>query len=142
MKNVKINELTFAQIEVGNIFEFAHTFQQNDVDVFMKLSGDYNPLHHDQEFAKTTEFEKPIIHGALVSSLFSTLVGVHCPGKHCLYLSQTLKFHKPIFVNEELNVKGEVLSKHESLNSIILKTEVFNKSERCISGKATVKVLK
>ena len=77
----------------------------------------------------------------LISSLFSKIVGVHCPGEKSLYLSQSIEFRKPLFLNEEVEVRAEVVKKISSIKVIELKTEVFRKKEKLITGLAKVKIL-
>src|ERR1700676_2055835 len=83
-------ELTFPEIAVGDAFTVEHTFTETDVRVFAELSGDYSPLHVDPTYASTTEFGKCVVHGMLLASLFSRLVGMYLPGKHALYVGADL----------------------------------------------------
>lgn len=85
-----------ADPEVGTYIQVIHAFPQFDVNSFASICGDNNPLHIDPEFAKTTMFKGPIVHGILVSSLFSTLFGRTLTGS--IYVSQNLRFKKPVYV--------------------------------------------
>jgi len=76
---------------------------------FAKLSGDYNPLHMDENYSKSTKFNKRVCHGLLLTSFFSQLVGMHLPGKNALYLSQTVKFMSPCFIDEEICIESEII---------------------------------
>ena len=93
-------------IGVGSNIELSHTFSQSAVNDFAVLCGDNNPLHTDNEFAKTTMFGKTIVHGILVSSLFSTIFGRFLPGS--IYVNQALKFRRPVFVGSPVYSKIEV----------------------------------
>jgi acyl dehydratase len=98
-------------------------------------------LHVDEEFGKKSVFNKNIAQGMLIASLFSTLVGMHCPGEKCLYLSQTLNFRSPVFYDDTITVKGTVVSKNDSIKVITLKTEIIKAGKAVITGEARVKVL-
>lgn len=89
---------------VGFQSEIRKSFAATELKAFAKLSDDHNPLHFDESFAKTTRFKQPIVHGMLVSSLFSGLIATQWPG-NAIYLKQDLKFKAPVFVNEEIKAK-------------------------------------
>ena len=112
---------------------------ESHLDSFAKLSGDYNPLHMDAGYAKTTRFKKRICHGMLLASFFSKLVGMYLPGKNALYFSQTLNFESPCFVGDEITVEGKVIDKSESTKTITLNTSIHNQSgKRLVDGIARV----
>jgi len=111
------------------------------LDDFARLSGDYNPLHMNENYAYSTIFKRRVCHGMLVASFFSRLVGMYIPGKNALYFSQTLKFIHPCFIDDTLKIEGKVLDKSESTKLITLKTSVFNDMGKCIiDGQAKVLV--
>ena len=74
-------ERSYSSINIGDVEEFQRRVTIEDIDKFTELSGDNNPLHNDEDYAKTTTFGSRIAHGMLVSSYFSTLVGMYLPGK-------------------------------------------------------------
>ncbi len=117
---------------MGQKEKFNVIITESMIDTFARLSGDFNPLHMDKNYCKTTTLKKRVAHGMLVASLFSRLVGMHLPGKQALYFSQDLKFMNPCFINDELVIEGEVIKKMESTKIITLKTTVFNMSGKCI----------
>lgn len=134
-------ELTFRQISVGDAFTIEHSFAQEDVTEFARLSGDFSPLHVDPEYARTTEFGKCVVHGILLSSLFSQLVGMHIPGKHALYLGQDLAFRRAVLVGESVRASVKVTGKNEGTRSLLLATEIRNSEDKVVvSGTAKVKV--
>lgn len=104
-------DLSLNDINIGDTVSFIRVFTEKDVKDFTKLSGDENPLHTDENYASKTKFGQKLVHGMLVGSLCSTLVGMYMPGKRCLYLDQTLSFKNPVFINDKLTVAGKVLSK-------------------------------
>jgi len=130
---------TFDEIDIGQKKQFDVTLTESLVDDFAKLSGDFNPLHMDENYAKSTKFGKRICHGLLLTSFFSQLVGMYIPGKNSLYFSQTVKFMSPCYINDKIIVSGEVISKSNSTKIITLKTQITNTSKNClINGEAKV----
>lgn len=141
MTKPKPNHYNYEEISTGDVFQFNKVLTVEDVDNYAKLTGDYNPLHCDEEYARSTEFKSRVVHGMLASSLFSTLVGMVCPGKKNLYLTQSLKFKAPIYPNSELTVKGTILKKIDSLKALIINTEIIVNDETVIEGQAQVKLI-
>ncbi|OQR89965.1 MaoClike domain containing protein [Thraustotheca clavata] len=122
---------------VGTCAEIHHTFTSNDVENFAQLTGDTNPLHLDPIFCTKTQFKKPIVHGILCTSLFPTIFGATLPGS--IYVSQSIRFKKPIYVNEPLQIRIEVTQVKERMRLVICNTECFNaQGEVAITGQANV----
>ena len=140
MKYPKPTVLEYHDIEIGAVYHFHKKIHKEQVMEFARLIGDFNPLHIDPEFGDNSLFKKNIVHGMLVGSLFSTLVGMYCPGEKCLYLSQSLHFKKPVFYNDTVMVRGTVRSKNDSMQLVTIKTEIVKDDIVSISGDAIVKV--
>src|SRR5690606_18763393 len=96
-------------IEVGNIFEEKFSYTQVQVEQFIALTGDNNPVHHDVEYASGTIFGKPIIHGFLSASIFSKILGMNLPGPGTIYMNQSMSFKRPMYAGVEYACKVEVL---------------------------------
>ncbi len=127
---------------IGQKFSLARKFSKEEIITFSNLCGDKNPLHLNEEFCKKTIFKKPICHGMLGSSLFSNLMGNNISGS--IYLSQTLKFLKPIYIDEELEAFVEINEYIKEKNALKLNTYVIKKSsnEKAIDGEAIIKIPK
>ena len=138
MKAPKAAKLNYNEIIVGAEYQFTKKIHRQLVLDFAQLTGDYSPLHTDLEFGKTCSFRQNVVHGMLLGSLFSTLVGMYCPGERCLYISQSLNFKKPIFYEDTVIVKGTVLSKTDSIQLVTMKTEIIKHSEIAINGEARI----
>jgi acyl dehydratase len=137
----KSNEYSFEDITIGQKEIFGVVITESMVNEFAKISGDYNPLHIDANYAQTTKFEKRVCHGLLLASFFSQLIGMYLPGKNALYISQTLNFISPCYINDKIIIKGEVFKKSLSTKIITLKTKIFNIMDDCIvDGEAKVLV--
>ena len=78
----------------------AKTFTEEDVQRFIEITGDVNPLHVDKEFASKTQFGRRVLHGMLTASILSTMVGMVLPGTGAIYRSQTIKFLRPVHVGD------------------------------------------
>lgn len=136
-----MKSLSFDEISVGDSAEFSRQITEQDVRDFARLSGDTNPLHVDSTYASTTQFKKCAAHGMLVASLFSQFVGVHLPGKYCLYLSQDIIFRHPVFAGDTIKVRGRAVRKSESTRIIELALEAIVNGVVVADGTARVKVL-
>jgi len=125
--------------KLGQQATISRSFTEQDVKDFARLSGDFNPIHVDPEFAKTTIFGQRIVHGVLVSSLFSNLLAEKVPGKGSIYLGQTYKFKKPVFLDQTVTALVEVISVREDKPIVTLNTTCTNdKGEIVISGEAVM----
>lgn len=112
-------------IKVGDSYEIEFSFTQEQVNDFCKISGDFNPLHWDEAFAASTPFKKPIIHGALIASVFSRVMGMEFPGSGSVYLKQVSEFKRPLFVGQTYQAKFEVESVNDVKHTAEIKTQVF-----------------
>ena len=134
-------DYSFDEIAIGLKHSFDVIINDEIVDNFAKISGDFNPLHMDEQYAIKTKFGKRVCHGMLLSSFFSRLVGMYLPGKNALYFSQNLNFVEPCFIGDQVTVKGEVIDKSESTKIIKLETTIKNQDGKSlIEGTAQVLV--
>jgi len=130
-----LSELTFDQITIGLTKEFHVVITQSLVDDFAKMSGDFSPLHMNEEYAKSTKFQNKVVHGMLLASFLSRMIGMYLPGKHALYTSQSLEFHNPCFVGDEIIVSSIVVDKSESTKIIKIESKIRNiKNKILLSG--------
>ncbi|MBB6005646.1 MaoC family dehydratase [Arcicella rosea] len=113
-------------IQLGTVYRHKFSFTQEDVILFSKVSGDSNPLHLDAEFAATTAFKRPIIHGALASSVFSKIMGTEFPGFGSVYLKQVSDYKRPMFVNNEYEAVFTVTSINADKHVAEISTEIFD----------------
>lgn len=113
-------------IQLGTVYRHKFSFTQEDVILFAQVSGDNNPLHLDAEFAATTAFKRPIIHGALASSIFSKIMGTEFPGFGSVYLKQTSEYKRPMFVNQEYEAVFTVTSINADKHTAEISTEIFD----------------
>lgn len=90
--------------------------------MFCQITGDINPLHNDTTFAKGKGFNNKVVYGMLTASFYSTLVGVFIPGKNSLIHSIEIKFLKPVFIGDDLNIKGTVVEKNDTFKTVVIKS--------------------
>ena len=139
LMNDKLLEYSLDEIKVGLKKKFQVTITESMLNDFAKLSGDYNPLHMNEEYASSTSFKKRICSGMFLASFFSRLVGMYLPGKHALHISQSSNFINPCFIDEKITVEGEVVDKSLATKIIKLKTTITNESGKTIiDGNAVV----
>lgn len=122
-------------MKIGDIAEITHKVTEKDIVKFADVSGDYNPLHMDEEYAKQSMFKKRIAHGMLSAAYISSVLGNILPGNGAIYLSQDLKFIKPVFIGDEIKVQVKV--KDVCGKKICLETVCFNQNmEKVTLGEA------
>ena len=96
------------KLKIGDRASIIKRFVDEDILIFSELSNDKNPIHLDSNFASKTNFGRKIVHGMLIASLFSGLLGEKMPGKGTIYLGQTITFIKPVFINETVTASVEI----------------------------------
>ncbi len=101
------------KLHVGQAATRSITLTQKHVEKFAELSGDYNPLHFDEDFAAKTKFGKLVVQGGLTTGLLHALVAMDMPGPGTVFLSQNWKFTAPVFIGDTITAEAEVLSVHE-----------------------------
>jgi len=139
---IEPTEAKLDNLHIGQKVEFNQVISETMVEEFAKLSGDYNPHHMDESYAKRTRFKKRICHGMLLASLFSRLTGMYLPGKRSLYFSQSLNFISPAFIDDNVTVEGEVIKISRSTGIITIKTRITKENNiELITGEAKVVVL-
>ena len=130
---------TMNKLQLGQSASFTKTITETDVRLFAQLSGDSNPVHLDESFAKDTIFKSRIAHGMLCGSLISTVLGMYLPGPGSIYLKQELKFMAPVYFGDTLTATCSVKEKIVEKNRVILDCKVINQNDVVvISGEATI----
>jgi len=108
------------------------------IDDFAKVSGDFNPIHMDDEYAKTTKFKKRICHGMLLGSFISQYISQKYPKS--IYVSQSLTFHKPCYISDKIKISSNILDIKE--NKITIKTLITKDDKIIVDGIAEIMVKK
>ncbi|ANQ48763.1 MaoC family dehydratase [Flammeovirga yaeyamensis] len=127
-------------LEIGQSYQVNFKFTQEEVNAFAQLTGDTNPIHIDEEFAAQTPFKKPIIHGFLSASIFSRVLGTEFPGNGSVYLSQTMDFLRPMFVEETYSAEFEI-SEIDSRRKTAVITTVIKSEANKVTVKGSAKIM-
>ncbi len=128
--------LPLTKFTIGLQSEIIRSFTAAEVASFARLSGDVNPIHLDEEFAENTQFGRRIVHGAFLTSIFSTIFANQLPGVGCIYLKSENKFLKPVYLNEDVLFKVEVIDILLDKKRIKFQTSAHCKDQLVIIGVA------
>jgi len=130
---------TIADLAQGDRAELTRVVEQDDIAAFVDAVGDHNPVHADREYAATTAFKEPIAPGIWTAGLVSAVIGTRLPGPGAIYLSQDLKFLKPVKAGDSISARVEVLEVNRERNRIRLRTVCTNqRAEDVLTGEAVV----
>jgi len=132
---------TLDELSVGMSATYRHTITDHDVHVFADVTGDHNPLHLDEEFARATRFKGRIVHGMLTASYFSTALAI-LPGPGTIYLSQSLYFRAPVRIGDTVEARVTVADIVHEKGRVLLKTECRVGDTVVLDGEATALVPK
>lgn len=128
------------KIQIGMTASCLRVLTKEDVMRFSNLSGDYNPIHLDEDYAKSTSFGRNIVHGMLPASLFSALFATQLPGPGSIYISQSVVFKAPVFVGDSVQAIVEVISVNKEKRRATFKTTCHVESKLVIDGEAELLV--
>lgn len=129
-------------LKIGDKFSTSKKITDSVVRAFAELSGDYNPIHLDEEFAKTTRFGRRIAHGMISGALISAVLGYEFKARKIVYLSQTMKFIAPVFIDDTVTATATVTNIREDKPIVTLETICTNQSEETVvKGEAVVMIL-
>lgn len=134
-----MNNYTYEEIEIGLTESFSVTVTEEMQDSFRAMTGDINPLHSSEEFAKAKGYDGIVVFGMLTASLYSTLAGVYLPGERSLVHSCETKFMKPVYIGDTLTVEGKVDEKNDTYGLIRIKAVIKNQNGVKVS-KASIQV--
>ena len=128
---------TFETLKVGEKDSISKEITASVVEAFADVTNDNNPLHLDEEFAKTTQFGRRIAHGMISAGLISAVHGMKLPGMGTIYMDQSLKFRRPVFLGDTLTAWAEVKEKNDAKKRVTMKNWVENQNgEIVVEGEA------
>ncbi|PQA58492.1 MaoC family dehydratase [Siphonobacter curvatus] len=125
----------------GETYAYPFQFTQDDVVAFAQVSGDDNPLHLNADFAASTPFKRPIIHGILGASVFSNVIGTKFPGAGSIYVKQSLDFLRPMFVDTAYEARFEILSINADKHTAEISTEIIDVQTKKVTTKGVAVVM-
>jgi 3-hydroxybutyryl-CoA dehydratase len=130
------------QLQIGDKFSATKQITDSVVRAFAELSGDYNPIHLDEEFAAQTRFGRRIAHGMISGALISAVLGNEFREKKIVYLSQTLKFVAPVFIDDTVTATATVAAIREDKPVVTIETVCANqKGETVVTGEGKIMLL-
>ncbi len=133
----------YSDIKFGQVAKVVHTVTEDDIKTFGDLSGDHNPLHFNEEWAKTTIFGGRIAHGLLTAAFISTAIGMHLPGPGTIYMSQSMRFLGPVRMDDTITARVEVIALNDEKERVTLRTTCTNQENKLVlDGEALVALMK
>lgn len=124
--------MTIHDIKIGDQASVTKTIAESDVYLFAGITGDLNPAHTNVVTAEQSMFGGRIAHGILTAGLISTVLGMYLPGPGTIYLSQELKFVKPVRIGDTITASGTVIEKNEERNRVKLETICTNQDGQVV----------
>ncbi len=132
-----ITSKTYDEIKTGDTAHLTRTLTRQDIQLFATVTGDMNPAHLDEAYAKTDVFHQIVGHGMWTASIFSVLLGMHLPGPGTIYLKQTLEFLHPVHLNDTITASIKVIKKNDEHKHITFETLCANQNgDHVITGEA------
>jgi len=128
----------FEDLTVGQAAEMSRVVGAADIEAFAEVSGDNNPVHLDEAYAKTTTFGERIAHGMLSAAYISAILGTKLPGPGCIYLSQSLRFRRPVKIGDLVLARVTVKTLDASRGHVTLETVCEVNGKTVIDGEALV----
>ncbi|WP_448535524.1 MaoC family dehydratase [Pseudothermotoga sp.] len=132
--------MKFSEVRIDQEYSVSFTISDEMVKTFAEITGDKNPVHLDEGYAKNTRFKKRICHGMLVASMISKVLGMDFPGPGTILVKQQLSYRAPVFVGETVKVHVKVIDKKEEKQRLILQTNVI-KSDGTVAIEGQAEVL-
>ncbi len=129
----------FASLAVGQSASRTHTVTDTDVVLFATVTGDTNPVHLDEEFARSSRFGARIAHGMLSGGFISAIIAAELPGPGSIYMSQSLRFLRPVLIGDSVTTRVEIVELFETKRRVRLATSVRNqRGEAVVDGEALI----
>ncbi len=130
---------SYNQLQLGEEASFTKTITETDVYLFAGISGDFNPLHVNEAFAKTTPFKTRIAHGALPQSLIAPVLGMKLPGLGTIAVEISCRFKAPVFFGDTITATARVAEKIEKKQWVRMALSWTNQHGKSIAeGEAVV----
>lgn len=129
---------TYDTIEVGQKYSYQRVLTQEDVNAFAALTGDDNPIHVDAEYARTTRFGQPVVHGVLLLGIVSKVLGRDFPGHGSIAVKLGCKFLRPVPVGSEITVEIQITGKIEKYKHVEGRVYVYTGGKMALAGEATI----
>jgi 3-hydroxybutyryl-CoA dehydratase len=133
-----LNSIPLEEIEIGMSASYSQTITDGDIKAFAGISGDRNPVHVDEDYAEQSRYKKRIAHGMMTASYFSALFGTKIPGEGCVYVAQSLKFKRPVYMGDTVSATVEVTQIDLDKKRVFFKTICKVKNKIVTDGEAEI----
>ena len=133
-----LNSIPLEEIKIGMSASYSQTVTDADIKSFAGISGDRNPVHLDEKYAEESRYKKRIAHGMMTASYFSALFGTKIPGEGCVYVAQSLKFKRPVYVDDTVTATVEVTQVDLAKKRVFFKTTCTVKNKIVTDGEAEI----
>jgi 3-hydroxybutyryl-CoA dehydratase len=130
----------FEDLSIGDSAEMVSVVTDESIRKFAEVSGDDNPIHLDEAYAKTTQFGERIAHGMLSAGFISAVIGTQLPGPGCIYLSQSLRFRRPVKIGDEVTARATITALDADKGRATFETVCTVGGKAVIEGEALVMV--
>ena len=138
MNNVIFSSVPIEDIKIGMKVSYSQTITDADIKTYAGLSGDHNPVHVNQEYAEQSRYGKRLAHGMISIGFFSALFGMRLPGPGCVYVAQSMKFKRPVYIDDTVIAIAEVTSICLDKKRVFFSTNCYVKNKIVISGDAEI----
>ena len=138
MDNIILSSIPIEKIKIGMKVSYSQTITDADIKAYAGISGDHNPVHVSQEYAEESRYGKRLAHGLMSVGFFSALFGMRLPGPGCVYVSQTMKFKRPVYIDDTVTAIAEVTDINIERKRVFFSTNCYVKNKLVISGEAEI----
>lgn len=138
MDDVILSSIPIEKIQIGMRASYSQTITDADIKAYASLSGDHNPVHVNQEYAEESRYGRRLAHGLMSVGFFSALFGMRLPGPGCVYVSQSIKFKRPVYIDDTVTAVAEVTDVCIEKKRVFFSTTCYVKNKVVISGDAEI----
>ncbi len=142
MSNISFDAIPIEKIYSGMVVSSSQTITDADIKTYAGLSGDHNPVHVSEEYAESSRYGRRIAHGLMSAGFFSALFGTQLPGLGCVYVAQSLKFKRPVYIGDTVVASVEVISVNLVKRRVFFKTICRVRGKVVIEGEAEISIPK
>lgn len=132
------SSIPIEDIKVGMKVSYSQTITDADIKAYAGVSGDHNPVHVSQEYAEQSRYGKRLAHGMISIGFFSALFGMRLPGPGCVYVAQSIKFKRPVYIDDTVTAIAEVTEVCIEKKRVYFTTNCYVKNKVVISGEAEI----
>lgn len=138
MSIVTVGSIPINEIKIGMKASYSQTITDSDIKSFAGISGDHNPVHVNSEYAAESRYKKRIAHGLMSAGFFSAIFGTRIPGPGCVYVSQSLNFLRPVYIDDTVTAEVEVTDVDPVKRRVFFNTTCRVKGKKVITGSAEI----